>query len=102
MVSRCFQVPDTQSIDQRLRYSIESGELAFEPKPLSVMIQKLPSGIVLMPEWPWIGWPLNGSLTPVSRSNDLPITVPSASTRLPVVYLPDVWRSTGASAGAGM
>ena len=50
----------------------------------------MPSDIVLMPEWPCIGWPLNGSDTPVARSKDLPITEPSASTRLPVVYLPEV------------
>jgi len=70
--------------------------------PLSVMTQKVPSGIFLMPEWPWSGWPLNGSETPVGRSKDLPITVPSASTRLPVVYLPEVLRSAGASTGASM
>ena len=70
--------------------------------PLSVSTQKLPSGIVLMPEWPCSGCPLNGIETPVGRSSDLPITVPIASTRRPVVYLPDVFRSAGASAGASM
>ena len=64
--------------------------------------QNEPSGIALMPEWPCSGWPLNGSDTPVGRSLDLPITLPMASTRRPVVYLPEVLRSSGASAGASM
>src|ERR1700738_1813588 len=70
--------------------------------PLSVITQNEPSGIVLMPEWPCSGWPLKGSDTPVGRSKDLPITLPIASTRRPVVYLPGVLRSSGASAGASM
>src|SRR5258705_377239 len=36
------------------------------------------------------------------RSLDLPITLPMASTRRPVVYLPEVFRSSGASAGASI
>ncbi len=46
--------------------------------PLSVMTQKLPSGIVLMPEWPCKGWPLNGTDMPVGRSADLPMMLPIA------------------------
>src|SRR6185436_8335410 len=68
--------------------------------PLSVTTQNSPLPIDLMPEWPCSGWPLNGSDTPVGRSYDLPITLPTASTRLPVVYLPGCLRSAGASAGA--
>src|SRR6516162_3906994 len=66
------------------------------------MIQYVPSGMTLIPECPWIGCPLNGSDTPVGRSNDLPITLPMASIRLPVVNLPDTLRSAGAYAGASM
>src|ERR1044072_6036453 len=68
--------------------------------PLSAITQNSPLPIDLMPEWPCSGWPLNGSDTPVGRSYDLPITLPTASTRLPVVYLPGCLRSAGASAGA--
>ena len=56
----------------------------------------------LMPEWPWMGWPLNGSDTPVGRPADLPSTEPIASTRWPVVNLPLTCRSAGASFGAAM
>ena len=81
---------------------MELGEFAFVPKPLSVITQKVPSAIFLMPEWPWTGWPRNGYFTAVGRPNDLPSTEPAASTRLPAVNLPDVFRSAGASAGASM
>jgi hypothetical protein len=70
--------------------------------PLSVSTQKLPSGMVLMPEWPWAGWPGMGRPMPVGRSKDMPGTLPMASTRRPVVNLPGFCRSAGASAGAGM
>src|SRR4029077_1155841 len=70
--------------------------------PLSVITQNEPSGITLMPEWPCSGWPLHRSDTPVGRPQDLPITLPIASTRRPVVYLPAVLRSSGASAGASI
>ena len=77
-----------------------SGELAFAPKPLSVMIQKVPSSIFLMPEWPCSGWPLKGTEIPVGRPAESPSTVPSASVRLPLVNLPLTCRSCGASLGA--
>ena len=80
---------------------MKSGELALAPAPLSVMIQKVPSAMCLMPEWPCSGWPLKGSDTPVGRPNDRPGTVPSFSTRTPVVYLPLTCRSCGAFLGAG-
>ena len=48
------------------------------------------------------GCPLNGTATPVGRPADLPITLPCASTRRPVVYLPAIFRSAGASEGASM
>src|SRR5712672_2790474 len=95
-------LPVAQSILWRFRYSIESGELVREPMPLSVITQNDPSAMTLMPEWPCSGWPLNGSDRPVGRSLDLPITLPMASTRRPVVYLPEVFRSSGASAGASI
>lgn len=81
---------------------MKSGELALAPAPLSVRIQKLPSSIFLMPEWPCTGCPLKGSETPVPRPADRPSTLPSASTRLPVVNLPLACRSAGASFGSAM
>ncbi len=81
---------------------MKSGELAFEPAPLSVSSQKLPSAMRLMPEWPCTGWPWNGSDTPVGRPADLPSTLPIFSTRWPVVNLPLTCRSAGASLGAAM
>ena len=42
--------------------SIASGELAFEPKPLSVRVRKVPSFRFLMPDRPCTGWPLSGRL----------------------------------------
>jgi len=79
-----------------------SGEFALAPKPLSVMIQNVPSAIFLMPEWPCSGWPLKGRDTPVGRPADRPGTVPSASVRWPLVNLPLTCRSCGASLGAGI
>src|SRR3989344_3868963 len=81
---------------------MKSGELALEPAPLSVRIQNDPSAMRLMPEWPWMGWPWNGSGTPVSRPPDWPITLPTASTRRGVVNLPATCRSCGASLGAAI
>ena len=81
---------------------MESGELALLPEPLSVSIQKLPSGIFLMPECPCKGWPWNGKNMPVGRPADSPSTVPAASTRLPVVNFPLIFKSSGASWGAAM
>ena len=81
---------------------MKSGELALEPAPLSVRIQNDPSAMRLMPEWPWMGWPWNGSDTPVSRPPDWPITLPTASTRRGVVNLPATCRSCGASLGAAI
>ena len=74
--------------------SIVSEEFSLLPKPLSERLQKVPSGIVLMPEKPCIGWPSKGSDRPVKRTPSLPGTVPSASVRLRsgVVNLPEVFR----------
>ena len=81
---------------------MKSGELALDPAPLSVSIQKVPSAILLIPEWPCMGWPLKGKPMPVGRSEDLPSTLPIFSTRLPVVNLPLVCKLAGASLGAAM
>ena len=81
---------------------MKSGELAFVPAPLSVRSQNEPSAMRLMPEWPWTGWPRNGSDTPVGRPPEVPSTLPTASTRRAVVNLPLVCRSPGALRGAGM
>ena len=64
-----------------------SGELAFEPKPLSVRVRKVPSFRFLMPDRPCTGWPLNGRLMPVGRgaalseSAEMPGTLSGVSTR---------------------
>ena len=77
------------------------------PKPLSVITQKLPSPIALMPEKPCNGWPLNGVETPVRRGADagemydVPGMVPTVSTRRHSgpVYLPETANDLGASLG---
>ena len=87
--------------------SMASAEFALLPKPLSCSTMKVPSPIDLRPEKPCIGWPLNGSLMPVSRGtalserNDVPMTLSVVSMRFlsALVNLPDTARSAGASAG---
>src|SRR6266700_1859359 len=82
----------------------------FAPKPLSVITQKVPSGIALIPEKPCIGCPLNGEDTPVGRGADAgemyeaPGIVPTASVRLHSgpVYLPETANESGASFGGSM
>ena len=70
--------------------SIASGEFAFEPKPLSVRVRKVPSFRFLMPEKPCTGWPLSGRLRPVGRGAalsdraDVAGTLSGVSTRWPV------------------
>ena len=88
--------------DPEIQAKMKSGELALAPAPLSVRIQKLPSAMCLMPEWPCSGWPRNGSETPVGRPADRPSMLPGLSLRWAVVNLPLSCRSAGASLGAGM
>ena len=66
-----------------------SGELAFEPKPLSVRVRNVPSFMFLMPDRPCTGWPLSGRLMPVGRgaalsdSAEMPGTLSGVSTLWP-------------------
>src|SRR5450631_3111218 len=86
-----------------------SGELALEPKPLSVRVRNVPSFRFLMPDSPCTGWPLNGRLMPVGRgaalseSAEMPGTLSGVSILWPggPAKRPEICRSGGASAGAG-
>src|SRR5258707_15673840 len=86
-----------------------SGELAFEPKPLSVSVRKVPSFRFLMPDRPCTGWPLNGRLTPVGRGAALSESaeMPGTLSGVSILWVggpakrPEICRSGGASAGAG-
>ena len=66
-----------------------SGELAFEPKPLSVRVRNVPSFMFLMPDRPCTGWPLSGRLMPVGRGAalsdraEMPGTLSGVSIRWP-------------------
>ena len=80
-------VPAFQSGLMMWNISMASGELAFEPKPLSVRVRKVPSFRLRMPDRPCTGWPLNGSLMPVGRGAflsdraEMPMALSGASTR---------------------
>jgi hypothetical protein len=75
--------------------------LSLFPKPLSDVVQNVPSSMTLMPEKPCTGWPSNGIDRPVARTPSLPGTVPRASTRRRSgeVYFADTLSESGASAG---
>src|SRR5215468_10494872 len=81
--------PDFQFGLTTWNISMASGELALEPKPLSVSVRKLPSLRSLMPERPCTGWPLKGRLMPVGRGAalsdraEMPGTLSGVSTRWP-------------------
>ena len=104
---RCCTVPAFQSGLMWWNMSSASPLSFLAPKPLSVITQKLPSAVALMPEKPCIGWPLNGVETPVRRGADagemydVPGMVPIASTRRHSgpVYLPAIANDSGASFG---
>src|SRR6218665_1606572 len=83
---------------------MESEEFIFEPKPLSDRLQKVPSGMDLMPEKPCTACPSKGSERPVGTTPSLPGTVASASVRLRsgVVNLPAFFRWAAASAGGAI
>ena len=100
---RCWTVPAFQSGLMWWNMSSASPLSFLAPNPLSVITQKVPSGIALMPEKPCIGWPLNGVETPVRRGADwgemydVPGMVPIASTRRHSgpVYLPAIANDFG-------
>ena len=88
MVETCPTVPAFQSGFTTWNISMASGELAFEPKPLSVRVRNVPSFRFLIPDSPCTGWPLNGRLMPVGRgaalsdSAEMPGTLAGASISL--------------------
>ena len=92
----CRKVVDTRSTAPVFQsgfttwnISMASGELAFEPKPLSVKVRNVPSFMFLMPDRPCTGWPLSGRLMPVGRGAalsdraEMPGTLSGVSIRWP-------------------
>ena len=97
-------VPVCQSMAMWCSMSAASGEFSFEPKPLSDSVQKVPSGMRLIPERPCTAWPSKGIEMPVGRMPSMPGTLPrtSARWRSGVVYLAACSSEGGASAGGLM
>ena len=109
VVETCSTVPAFQSGFTTWNISMASGELAFEPKPLSVRVRNVPSFRFLMPDRPCTGWPLNGRLMPVGRGAALSerAEMPGTLSGVSILWVggpakrPEICSSGGASAGAG-